>query len=143
MAEGPAAGDANRLGHLIPGMPEHQRDYCFFQDNRNKKSLAVDLKHPDGLALVHRLVERADVFFTNLRARALESLRIDWPTLRALNPRLVYAHGTGYGDHGPEARKPGYDAVCYWSRSALEHSMFPVEGWLGPSPTARATTPAA
>ncbi|HVS13193.1 MAG TPA: CoA transferase [Thermoanaerobaculia bacterium] len=130
----PLGGDANRLGHLIPGMPDHQRDYCFFQDNRNKKSLAVDLKHPDGLALVHRLVATADVFLTNLRSRALASLRIDWPTLRALNPRLVYAHGTGYGDCGPEAHKPGYDAVCYWSRSALELTMFPLDGWLGPIP---------
>ena len=127
-------GDANRFGHLIPGMPEHERDYCFFQDNRNKKSLALDLKHPEGRALFYRLIETSDVFFTNLRARALEALRIDYPSLRARNRRLIYAHGTGYGDAGPEARKPGYDAVCYWSRSGLENSMFPLEGWLGPIP---------
>ncbi|HVS64211.1 MAG TPA: CoA transferase [Thermoanaerobaculia bacterium] len=128
------SGDANRFGHLIPGMPDHQRDYCFFQDNRNKKSLAIDLKHPDGLALFYRLVETADVFFTNLRARALDALRIDYASLRERNGRLIYAHGTGYGDAGPEACKPGYDAVCYWSRSGLEHSMFPLDGWLGPIP---------
>jgi crotonobetainyl-CoA:carnitine CoA-transferase CaiB-like acyl-CoA transferase len=130
----PLQGDLNRVGHLIPGMPTHDLDYCFFQDNRNKRSIALDLKSSRGREVMHRLVKGADVFFTNTRARALAKLGLDWETLRALNPRLVYAHGTGYGDRGSEANKPGFDAVCYWSRSGLENTMFPVEGWLGPIP---------
>ena len=130
----PLQGDLNRAGHLIPGMPTLDLDYCFFLDNRSKRSIALDLKSARGREVLHRLVRSADVFFTNTRARALERLGLDWETLRALNPRLIYAHGTGYGDRGTEANKPGFDAVCYWSRSGLEHTMFPIEGWLGSIP---------
>ena len=49
-----------------------------------------------------------------------------------MNPRLVYAHGTGFGDVGEEIDKPGFDSVCYWSRSGMEASLFPLDGWLGP-----------
>ncbi len=130
----PPAGDLNRYGHRIPGMPTHDIEYCYYQDNRNKRSLALDLKSAAGLDILRQLVRRADVFLTNTRQRSLERLGIDYPSLRALNVRLIYAHGTGYGDHGAEANKPGFDAVCYWSRSALEATMFPLEGWLGSLP---------
>jgi crotonobetainyl-CoA:carnitine CoA-transferase CaiB-like acyl-CoA transferase len=53
---------------------------------------------------------------------------------RELNPRLIYAYGSGYGEEGPEANKPGYDMVCYWARSGLEAQMFPLNDWLGPIP---------
>jgi crotonobetainyl-CoA:carnitine CoA-transferase CaiB-like acyl-CoA transferase len=126
----PLRGDLNRRGHLIPGMPDSEHEYCFFPDNRNKRSLAVDLKSEGGRKIVRRLVERADVFLTNYRRRALERLGLSWDQLGRESPRLVYAHGTGYGDRGGEADQPGFDAVCYWSRSALEYNMFPDEGWL-------------
>ena len=51
--------------------------------------------------------------------------------MQAINPRLVYAHGTGFGDVGDEIDKPGFDSVCYWSRSAMEANLFPTDGWLG------------
>ena len=129
----PLEGDLNRRGHHIPGMPVHSTDYeyCFLPDNRSKRSLALDLKAPEARAIVRRLVEGADVFLTNYRHKALERLGLTWPELEAVNPRLVYAHGTGFGDSGAEADKPGFDAVCYWSRSAMEATMFPMEGWLG------------
>ena len=129
----PLEGDLNRRGHHIPGMPVHATDYeyCFLPDNRGKRSLALDLKAPEARDVVRRLVEGADVFLTNYRHRALERLGLTWPELQKLNPRLVYAHGTGFGDCGAEADKPGFDAVCYWSRSAMEATFFPTEGWLG------------
>ncbi|HVR29454.1 MAG TPA: CoA transferase [Thermoanaerobaculia bacterium] len=129
----PLEGDLNRRGHHIPGMPIHPTDYeyCFLPDNRGKRSLALDLKAPEAKGIVRRLVEDADVFLTNYRHRALERLGLTWPELQVLNPLLVYAHGTGFGDCGAEADKPGFDAVCYWSRSAMEATMFPMEGWLG------------
>jgi formyl-CoA transferase len=129
----PLEGDLNRRGHHIPGMPIHPTDYeyCFLPDNRGKRSLALDLKAPEAKAIVRGLVESADVFLTNYRHKALERLGLTWPELEALNPRLVYAHGTGFGDSGAEADKPGFDAVCYWSRSAMEATLFPMEGWLG------------
>jgi formyl-CoA transferase len=129
----PLEGDLNRRGHHIPGMPIHPTDYeyCFLPDNRGKRSLSLDLKAPEAKTVVRRLVESADVFLTNYRHKALERLGLTWPELETLNPRLVYAHGTGFGDRGAEADKPGYDAVCYWSRSAMEATLFPMEGWLG------------
>jgi crotonobetainyl-CoA:carnitine CoA-transferase CaiB-like acyl-CoA transferase len=123
-------------------MPGSDIEYCFYLDNRNKRSIALDLREAPGQAILHRLVRDADVFFTNTRQRALARLGMDYPTLQALNPRLIYAHGTGYGDCGAEADKPGYDAVCYWSRSAIESTVFPLDGWLGAFPYGSGDHPA-
>lgn len=128
----PTDGDLNRRGHLIPGMPDHDYEYCFLPDNRNKKSIAVDLKSDEGRGILLQLVESADVFLTNYRPKALERLELTWEHIKDRNPRLIYAHGTGYGDRGAEIDKPGFDVVCYWSRSAIEATMFPIDGWLGP-----------
>jgi crotonobetainyl-CoA:carnitine CoA-transferase CaiB-like acyl-CoA transferase len=132
----PLEGDLNRRGHHIPGMPIHDADYgyCFLPDNRGKRSLSLDLKAPEAKDIMRRLVGGADVFLTNFRQDALERLGLDWPGLQAINPRLVYAHGTGFGDEGPEAGKPGFDSVSYWSRSGMEANVFPLDGWLGPLP---------
>lgn len=127
----PIEGDLNRRGHKIPGMPLHDYEYCFLPDNRGKKSLAVDLKAPRARAILRRLVERADVFLTNHRPKSLDALGLGWPELRAMNPRLVYAHGTGFGDSGKEIDRPGFDTISYWSRSGMEANMFPTDGWLG------------
>ncbi len=127
----PIEGDLNRRGHRIPGMPVHEYEYCFLPDNRGKRSLAIDLKAPEARAILRRLVERADVFLTNHRPKSLEGLGLGWPELQAMNPRLIYAHGTGFGDVGEEIDKPGFDTVSYWSRSGMEANLFPLEGWLG------------
>jgi formyl-CoA transferase len=132
--EPPGTGDINRRTHNLPGMPASDVPYPFVQDNRGKRSLALDLKHRDGIQVLHRLLESADVFMTNVRPRALARLGLGWPELESVNPRLIYAVGTGYGEHGPDADKPGYDVVCYWSRSALAATVFPADGWLGPIP---------
>lgn len=127
----PIEGDLNRRGHLIPGMPLHDYEYCFLPDNRGKRSLSIDLKAPEARAILRRLIGGADVFLTNHRPKSLEGLGLGWPELQAINPRLVYAHGTGFGDVGEEIDKPGFDSVCFWARSGLEANMFPLEGWLG------------
>jgi crotonobetainyl-CoA:carnitine CoA-transferase CaiB-like acyl-CoA transferase len=127
----PIEGDLNRRGHHIPGMPVHDYEYCFLPDNRGKRSLSIDLKAPEARAILRRLVEGADVFLTNHRPKSLEGLGLGWPELQAINPRLVYAHGTGFGDAGEEIDKPGFDSVCYWSRSGIEANLFPTDGWLG------------
>lgn len=132
--EPPGAGDLNRHYHKLPGMPVSDLSYTFQADNRNKRSIALDLKSPAGHAALLRLVETADVFVTNYRPAALDRLKLDYGSLRTLNPRLVYAAGTGWGDDGPERDKPGYDNVSYWSRSAIEPQVFPFEGWLNAFP---------
>ncbi len=127
----PLEGDLNRRGHHIPGMPVHDYEYCFLPDNRGKRSMAIDLKAPEARGILRRLIENSDVFLTNHRPKSLDGLGLTWPELQAINPRLVYAHGTGFGDSGEEIDKPGFDSVCYWSRSGLEANLFPTEGWLG------------
>ena len=124
----PLEGDLNRRGHRIPGMPVHDYEYCYLPDNRGKRCLAIDLKAPGARDIVRGLVAQADVFLTNHRPKSLAALGLAWPELQAINPRLVYAHGTGYGDAGEEIDKPGFDTVCYWSRSGIEANLFPADG---------------
>jgi crotonobetainyl-CoA:carnitine CoA-transferase CaiB-like acyl-CoA transferase len=79
--------------------------------NRNKKSLALDLKRDGGLEVLKRLVARADVFVQSLRAGAVAELGLDFAGAAALNPRLVYCSVTAYGARGPLADRPGYDPL--------------------------------
>jgi len=127
-------GDLNRNWHRIPGLPVSDFAYPFQVDNRNKKSVAVDLKTEAGYEVLLRLVEDADVLITNYRLRALERLNLEYETIRKINPRIVYALATGFGEKGEERHKPGYDSVSYWARSAIETQIFPYEGWLRPFP---------
>jgi crotonobetainyl-CoA:carnitine CoA-transferase CaiB-like acyl-CoA transferase len=79
--------------------------------NRNKQSIALDLKSADGIALIRRLAERADVFIENFRPGALDRLGLGDKELRAANPRLIYASLSGFGADGPMAEIPGYDLI--------------------------------
>ena len=88
-----------------------QESATFMSVNRNKRSLAVDLKSREGLAIVERLVTRADVFVQSLRAGAVEELGLGWERARALNPRLVYCSVTAFGTEGPLRDRPGYDPL--------------------------------
>jgi crotonobetainyl-CoA:carnitine CoA-transferase CaiB-like acyl-CoA transferase len=83
----------------------------FLGTNRGKRALALDLKQKDGLAILHRMVESADVLVENFRPSVPARLGIDYPRLRKINPRLVYAGLTGYGDKGPLSDKGGFDQV--------------------------------
>ena len=83
----------------------------FLGTNRGKRALALDLKQPDGLAVLHRMVTSADVLVENFRPSVPARLGIDYPRLRAINPRLIYAGLTGYGDTGPLSDKGGFDQV--------------------------------
>jgi len=83
----------------------------FLALNRNKRSLAVDLKTAAGRAVLRRLAARADVFVESLRPGAVRELGLDFPAVAALNPRLVYCSITAFGHRGPLAAQPGYDAL--------------------------------
>jgi crotonobetainyl-CoA:carnitine CoA-transferase CaiB-like acyl-CoA transferase len=83
----------------------------FLGANRGKKAIALDLKQPDGLAVLYRMVVSADVLVENFRPSVPARLGIDYPRLRALNPRLIYCGLTGYGERGPLAQKGGFDQV--------------------------------
>jgi crotonobetainyl-CoA:carnitine CoA-transferase CaiB-like acyl-CoA transferase len=88
-------------------------------DNLNKRSVAVDLRHPQGRDFAWRLIDLADVFVTNLRLDALEEMGLDYASLRQRNPRLVYASLNAYGHTGPDRLRPGFDYAAGWSRSGL------------------------
>jgi crotonobetainyl-CoA:carnitine CoA-transferase CaiB-like acyl-CoA transferase len=83
----------------------------FLSVNRNKESVTLDFKHPDGRALVDRLVDRADVMVENFRPGTLAKIGLDYQALAPAHPRLVYASISGFGQTGPRRNEPGYDAV--------------------------------
>lgn len=81
----------------------------FLNMNRGKRSLALDLKHPAGRAVLDRLLSKADVFVHNIRAEPARRLRIRYDDLASINPRLIYCALTGFGSEGPYAGQPAYD----------------------------------
>ncbi len=97
----------------------------FELDNRGKRSLALDLAQEDGRAIAYQLLERADVFISNLRPEVLERFGLDYPALARRNPRLVYASVTGYGLAGPDRDRPAYDVGAYWSRAGIAAALTP------------------
>ncbi len=117
--ERPPAGDPYRALHKLPGMPIAAEDYCWLLDARNKRSLALDLNVPDGREILLALVKSSDVFVTNYQPQLLRKFRLGYDVLREVNPRLIYAGVTGYGETGEEAEKAGFDATAYWARSGL------------------------
>jgi len=93
--------------------------------NRGKRSLALDVRSEKGLAVLHRLLESADVFLTNMRPSALERAGLDPDAVTGRYPSLVYARGLGYGAKGPDANNAGYDATAFWSRGGMAHMLSP------------------
>ena len=83
----------------------------FYGWNRGKRSIAVNVKDPDGRAIVHRLAREADVVMENMRPGVVERLGVDYETLRAINPRIIYATVTAFGSDGPYKERPGFDPL--------------------------------
>lgn len=94
-------------------------------DNRGKAAVVLDLRSPDGLEAMHRLLATADVFVTNLRLDALARLGLDPESVRLKHPSLVYAAVTGYGMDGPDKDRAGYDIGAFWARSGLASAHVP------------------
>src|SRR5438094_502255 len=106
--EMPGKGDdLRRLGPSEDGV-----SYWFAVDNRNKKLMTLDLRTPKGQEIVRRLVPQCDVVLENFRPGVLEKWGLGWETLRALNPRLVMARITAFGQTGPLRQGPGYAAIA-------------------------------
>jgi len=118
----PPAGDPMRALFRLAAGSLVDRNPPFDLDNRGKRSVVIDLTSTTGRDLAYRIVERADVFVTNMRPDALARMGFDHETLRARFPRLIYASLTGYGLRGPERNRPGYDMGAFWARSGVAHS---------------------
>ena len=109
----------NAAGIDVPANPP------FELDNRGKRSLSVNLQHPEGREIARRLLTWADVFVSNVRLPALQKLGLGYEELHAINPRLVYCHLSGYGMRGPDCERPAYDVGAYWSRAGIAWSLVP------------------
>jgi crotonobetainyl-CoA:carnitine CoA-transferase CaiB-like acyl-CoA transferase/bifunctional DNA-binding transcriptional regulator/antitoxin component of YhaV-PrlF toxin-antitoxin module len=106
--EPPEGGDPSRRMTVRPGMPS-----TFFEtNNRGVKSVTLNLKAPEGRAILHKLVARADIFGQNFRPGAAEKNGFGYEELRRINPKLVYVSISGYGARGPHAHLPGTDSMA-------------------------------
>src|SRR3954468_13127672 len=97
----------------------------FLALNRSKKSVALDLKTADGARALRRLIETSDVLIENFRPGSLAELGFDYAAASAMNPRLVYCSIAGYGQTGPHAQLPGYDAVIQGEAGIMDMTGFP------------------
>ena len=105
--ENPKGGDHTRqVSQMRAGLSA-----SFLNNNRNKRSLALDLKRPAALEALKRLVAGADVFVQNFRPGVMARMGLDEASLRAVNPQLIYVSISGFGDRGPYAHKPVYDPL--------------------------------
>ncbi|WP_448214076.1 CaiB/BaiF CoA transferase family protein [Colwellia sp. MEBiC06753] len=130
----PLTGDPWRYGHLIPPMPASEVDYCNLFANRNKKSVALDMKNEDARNAFYKLVESADILTSNCLPYVAKSLDVEYEKIKQINPRIVYAQMTGYGECGPEANAPGFDATSFYSRSGLQEALRAKNGQPVPIP---------
>jgi len=136
--EHPLTGDPQR-GLITSGLVPFGAggvNFMIEQPNRGKRSVTLDLSHPDGREALLRLVETADVFLTNFMPPVRRKLRIDTEDLRARNPNIIVARGSGAGPKGPEAEKGGYDGASFWARGGLGAVMPEREGgWPASQPS--------
>ncbi|MBN1953608.1 MAG: CoA transferase [Anaerolineae bacterium] len=113
--ERPGHGDESRgWGPPFVGAPYGPypgESAYFIAANRNKRSITVDLKRPQGVEIIRRLTRQSDVLVENFRTGVLDGMGLGYGDLRALNPRLVYCSISGYGRSGPYAERPGYDFI--------------------------------
>lgn len=96
--------------------------------HRNKRSLAIDLKHKDGKALFHRLAKSADIVVENFRSSVKYRLGVDYETLKAINPRLIYASISGFGQDGPDSQRPGVDQIIQGMSGLMSITGEPNQG---------------
>jgi crotonobetainyl-CoA:carnitine CoA-transferase CaiB-like acyl-CoA transferase len=120
--EPPGKGDPHRFLYAVEPNPRSKRNYFWQLTNRNKRGLALNLKHPKAIGIMKQLISTADVFIINYPPHVRQGLGLTYENVRVLNPRIIYADITGYGEKGPEADKPGFDLTAYWARTGLMDS---------------------
>jgi len=118
----PPDGDPARMFGRMLGI-EDGTSPPFEMDNRSKRSIVLDLGSDGGRTTAFELLSDADVFLTNIRPGALKRVGMDFDTVAARNPRLVYGLITGYGESGPDADRAAYDVAAFWARAGLAHLL--------------------
>jgi crotonobetainyl-CoA:carnitine CoA-transferase CaiB-like acyl-CoA transferase len=126
--EHPLRGDTQRGFINMGGMKiDPQRHTMMEHPNRGKRSVGVDISKPEGIALIYEIAKTADVFLTNYLPAQRQKMKFDVEHIRAVNPHIIYARGSAYGDKGPEREVGGFDSTAFWSRSGVGFSMSPEE----------------
>ncbi|MEY2398478.1 MAG: hypothetical protein QOJ00_1652 [Actinomycetota bacterium] len=136
--EHPETGDPQRglmTSGIMPG-GSVAINFMIEQPNRGKKSVAIDVSTPDGHEALMKLVETADVFLTNYLPPIRRKLKIDTEDIRARNPNIIIARGSGQGPKGPDAEKGGFDGAAFWARGGLGMTLpSGSDGWPSGQPT--------
>lgn len=113
-------------GGDVMGSARHGSDFQNLQ--RNKRSVSINLKDPDGVAVLKRLVEKADIVIENYRPGVKHRLGIDYDTFKAINPRLIYGSISGFGQHGPYRDRPGFDQIAQGMGGLMSITGLPGQG---------------
>jgi crotonobetainyl-CoA:carnitine CoA-transferase CaiB-like acyl-CoA transferase len=125
--EHPVGGDPQR-GLISSGLVPAGKggvNYMIEVPNRGKRSIGLDLSTEGGREILLELAARSDVFLTSFLPQVRRKLGIDLDDIRAVNPDIIYVRGSGHGPKGPDAEKPGYDGVSYWSRGGIAAALTP------------------
>jgi formyl-CoA transferase len=109
--EAPGEGDPLRKWRKLYPTGDGETSLWWFVQARNKKSVTLNLKHPEGIAIAHKLVAQADIVIENFRPGVMEKLGLGWDALSAINPGLVMVRLSGFGQTGPMATQPGFGAI--------------------------------
>lgn len=117
--ERPVEGDFYRQLSALPGYPDADHNYMWETDGRNKRGLGLNLKSDAGRDILVDLIKQADVYVTNQPFPQRRALKLEYDDVKAINPAIIYASLSAYGETGPEKDKEGFDLVAYWARSGL------------------------
>lgn len=126
--EHPIRGDTQRGFINMGGVTlDPQRNTLVEHPNRGKRSVGIDVSTPEGQEVLYELAKTADVFLTNYLPDVRQKNKFDVEHIRAVNPNIIYARGSAYGDKGDERTVGGFDGTAFWSRSGIAYAMTPAE----------------
>lgn len=126
--EHPVRGDAQRGMRSISGVTFDPVVNPMIQHpNKGKRSIGIDIATEEGRELVYELAKDADVFLTNYLPGVRQKLKIDIEHIRKINPNIIYARGSGFGDKGPDRDRGGFDATAFYIHSGIAHALTPEE----------------
>jgi crotonobetainyl-CoA:carnitine CoA-transferase CaiB-like acyl-CoA transferase len=126
--EHPLRGDTQRGFINMGGIPvDPNRNPLVEHPNRGKRSVGIDVSTREGQEVLYEIAKTADVFLTNYLPSVRQKNKFDVEHIRAVNPKIIYARGSAYGDKGPERHVGGFDGTAFWSRSGVGYAMSPAE----------------
>lgn len=126
--EHPVRGDTQRGFVNMGGFQlDPNRHPLIEHPNRGKRSVGIDVSTPEGQDVLYEIAKTADVFLTNYMPQTRQKNKFDIEHIRAVNPNIIYARGSAYGDKGPERLVGGFDGTAFWTRSGVGHALTPEE----------------